>query len=442
MAEEVILPRVDMDMTEGKIAQWYVHDGDTVTRGQVIFEIETDKATMEIEATADGVLQGSDGATGVLLPVGHVVGWILRPGEAVPMADTVSPAAVADTPALGPSADLAQPDGALAPPAAAKRSADLFESSDVRMLRATPLARSMARRQGIDLLAVQGTGPDGRVLARDLAVREAAGAMPAPTSQALHLHWFHRRAGVPLVLLHGFGTSSGSWRLLAERLDDMPVLGIDLPNHGKSPRMPLEDLHAVARMLLLRLDQEDIDSMHLVGHSMGGGAALALVPLLPGRLRSLTLLAPLGLGPQIHGEFIQGLLRASREASLLPWLRLLFGDPAKATRSFSATAWNELASPDTRAALADMAQRLLPDGTQADLLRDRLTDLEIPVKLIWGASDRIVPPQQAAGLPGTVALHLLPGIGHLPQVEAVGLVALLLRQQLGAGNAVIPGSSP
>jgi pyruvate dehydrogenase E2 component (dihydrolipoamide acetyltransferase) len=167
-----------------------------------------------------------------------------------------------------------------------------------------------------------------------------------------------------------------------------------------------------------------------------------LVPLLAGRLRSLTLLAPLGLGPQIHGEFIQGLLRASREASLLPWLRLLFGDPAKATRSFSATAWNELASPDARVALADMAQRLLPDSTQADLLRDRLTDREIPVKLIWGASDRIVPPQQAAGLPGTVALHLLPGIGHLPQVEAVGLVAMLLRQQLGAGNAVIPGSAP
>ena len=84
MAEEVILPRVDMDMTEGKIAHWYVHNGDRVRRGQVIFEIETDKATMEIEATADGVLQGSDGATGVVLPVGHVVGWILQPGTMEP----------------------------------------------------------------------------------------------------------------------------------------------------------------------------------------------------------------------------------------------------------------------------------------------------------------------------------------------------------------------
>ncbi|MEP6971946.1 MAG: alpha/beta fold hydrolase, partial [Betaproteobacteria bacterium] len=351
MAHEVFLPRVDMDMTEGKIAHWYVRNGDPVSKGQVVFEIETDKATMEIEATADGVLQGSDGVTDVLLPVGQVVAWIVQPGEAVPPVGAAPAAqADADAPATGPVAvDQPAPAG----PAASKPQ---------HVLRATPLARSIARSSGVDLHLVQGSGPAGRVLARDLAGHDGLLAPATGAgSEPLHLHWFQRRAGVPLVLLHGFGTSTGSWRQLAQQLgDDIPVFGIDLPSHGKSPRTHAPDLAAVARMLLERLDQEGITALHLVGHSMGGGAALALVPMLRQRLRSLTLLAPLGLGPQINGAFIQGILRTTRAASLRPWLGMMFGDPAQVSGSFAASAWSELESPDTRAALATMADHLLP----------------------------------------------------------------------------------
>ena len=84
VAAELILPRVDMDMSEGKIARWYVQNGDAVTKGQLVFEIETDKATMEIESPADGIVQGVDGEVGVNLPVGRIVGWILGPGESIP----------------------------------------------------------------------------------------------------------------------------------------------------------------------------------------------------------------------------------------------------------------------------------------------------------------------------------------------------------------------
>ena len=139
-----------------------------------------------------------------------------------------------------------------------------------------------------------------------------------------------------------------------EQLGDGPVLGMDLPNHGKSPRMPVPDLDALARLLLARLDREGIESLHLLGHSMGGGAAIALTTALQSRLRSLTLVAPLGLGPQINGAFIQGILRATRLASLQPWLDTLFGDPAWLSGSFAATAWSEHESAQTRGALAEM----------------------------------------------------------------------------------------
>ncbi|SFU60014.1 pyruvate dehydrogenase E2 component (dihydrolipoamide acetyltransferase) [Polaromonas sp. YR568] len=415
MAVELILPRVDMDMSEGKIAHWYVKNGDTVTKGQVVFEIETDKATMEIDAAADGIVQGIDGQVGVTMPVGQIVGWILQPGEAIPAAGAApdAPQAVVEAPA---------PVAAAAP--------EVSTASRQSLLRATPLARSLARERGIDLNKVSGSGPEGRVLAADMAGAQRA-ASQASTG-ALNLHWFSRHEGAPLVLLHGFGTSQGSWRVLADQLRDLPVLGIDLPNHGKSPRAEVPNFAAAAQAVLDRLDSEGINEVHLLGHSMGGGTALALTALLGSRLRSLTLLAPAGLGPEINGAFIDGILRANSEASLRPWLVQLFGDASRLSGSFVATALQELGNETKRAGLAAMAASLLPDGTQAESLRKQLDGLVIPVKLLWGTLDRVLPIHQAAGLPGHVALHTLAGTGHLPQIEAAPMVAGLVRQQVGA----------
>jgi len=81
MATEVILPRVDMDMAEGRISRWYVEEGATVAKGQPIFEIETDKAAMEVEAPAAGVIRDLSAELDTALPVGSVVAWIDGEGE-------------------------------------------------------------------------------------------------------------------------------------------------------------------------------------------------------------------------------------------------------------------------------------------------------------------------------------------------------------------------
>ena len=445
MAAELILPRVDMDMSEGKIAHWYVENGDMVTKGQVVFEIETDKATMEIDSPADGIVQGIDSKVGVTMPVGQIVGWILQSGEAPPTAK------VQASPVVEAASDDEAVSAVSAPieTAAEKSPVETALQGQAKQLRATPLARSLARDHGIDLHSVQGSGPDGRVLASDLpasASSPSAATLAKKTGAndgaSLHLHWFSggpKTAAAltktaPVVLLHGFGTSRNSWRPLSLELKDLPLVGIDLPNHGKSPRMATPDLASVAQAVLKRIDEEGITALHLVGHSMGGGAALALSGLLGERLKSLTLIAPAAMGPEINGAFVQGLVRASREESLRPWLAQLFGDASRLSGSFVATAWKELESAERRAGLAEMADRLLPDGTQAELLRGRLDHLAVPVKVIWGTLDRVVPHHQSANLPGTVALHTLAGIGHLPQVEQTALVANLLRQQVAAGG--------
>ena len=438
MATEVILPRVDMDMTEGKIAFWYVKNGDIVTKGQTLFDIETDKATMEVDAPAAGVIDSINGAIGVTMPVGQVVAWIRAPGEAL--------AAPASEPHLPPGDEVANSVVALvesavatpaasAPPSDAKPRAEsvALPSSTTELFRATPLARSLARERGVDLRNVTGSGPRGRIFADD--VPDTSSAVLETAAAQLHLHWWQRGSTAPVLLLHGFGADHASWRPLVQQLPvNQPVVGIDLPNHGKSPLQSVESMDALARAVLDRMDQDGIAACHLLGHSLGGGVALAISEAQPKRVLSLTLLAPAGLGQEINGEFIDGLTSADSEATLKDTLSRLFHDPAALTASFVATAFKQLQAPGRPAALVEMARHLMPDGAQVGSLRAVLDKSDVPTKVIWGTKDQIIPHSHSAGLPGNVALHLLPDVGHLPQIEATALLGRLLVQQVRAGT--------
>ena len=424
MATEVIMPRVDMDMTEGKIAVWYVKNGDSVTKGQVIFEIETDKAGMEVDAPVAGTIDGIQGAIGESVLVGTTLGWILAAGETLAVQKSVA----AQTPGD------ADPDGELVTteslPVDAPDKPDDVAAIDKSFVRATPLARSLAHSRGVDLSSIAGTGPNGRVQGADVAQAAAPAPVQVEDSDALHLNWIVRAEGTPLVLLHGFGADQGGWRNLAAQIKGVPIIGIDLPNHGKSKSRAIRSLDDLAAAVVARLDQEGVHAFHLLGHSMGGATALAMISTVTDRLRSLTLLAPAGLGADIHGGFIDGLCRANSEASLKPWLAELFHDESLLTKSFVATAFKQLESPQKRERLKSMAQALMPDGTQATSKRGELNGLNVPTKVIWGADDKIIPVKHAQGLPGRVALHVLKNVGHLSYIEASDLVATLLIEQM------------
>lgn len=108
MAVEVILPKVDMDMETGQISRWYAKDGDTVAKGQLLFEIETDKAAMEVDAPASGILADISAAEGTVVPVGQAVAWIYAEGEerhakSAPIAQETIVAAPIET-AIAPAA--------------------------------------------------------------------------------------------------------------------------------------------------------------------------------------------------------------------------------------------------------------------------------------------------------------------------------------------------
>ncbi|PWB65519.1 MAG: pyruvate dehydrogenase complex dihydrolipoamide acetyltransferase [Deltaproteobacteria bacterium] len=165
MPADVRMPSLGFDMTEGKLARWLKQEGDRIERGQAIAEIETEKATVEIEADASGVLAKIIVPAGQTVPVGTVIGIIAEAGEKIAETPTAPAPAAPSTP---PPPAAAETGGHAAPPEA--------------RVKASPVARKMAEEAGIDLRRIQGTGPDGRIMERD--VQAAIGGAPPPQRPA------------------------------------------------------------------------------------------------------------------------------------------------------------------------------------------------------------------------------------------------------------------
>ncbi len=176
MPTEVILPKVDMDMATGVIAAWHVSEGERVEKSAPLFDIETDKAAMEVESPATGILGHVRAQAGAEVAIGVVVAWIYADGETIgdrppkasddahkaadPVAETVGEAPVSPRHAEAPCRPLRKP-------------------------RATPLARRIAKEAGIDLSTVEGTGPRGRVVKSDVIAAIEARTETLPANRSL-----------------------------------------------------------------------------------------------------------------------------------------------------------------------------------------------------------------------------------------------------------------
>src|SRR3954452_1884279 len=169
VATEVILPRLGQGMESGTIVRWLKSEGEPVEKGEPLFELDTDKVTQEVEAEAAGVLLKIAVAEGEV-PVGQTVAFIGTEGEDVP-AVAASGAAKDPHPQGEPEAEPEQ------------RTIEQPAATTNGRVKASPLARRLARERGIDLGAIHGTGPEGRIVAEDVEHAEAGGpAAPAPVA--------------------------------------------------------------------------------------------------------------------------------------------------------------------------------------------------------------------------------------------------------------------
>ena len=174
MTIKILMPALSPTMTEGNLAKWHVGEGDRVSPGDVIAEIETDKASMEVEAVDEGTvgrLLVAEGTENV--PVNAAIGLLLEEGEdaaALESAAAEAPGAKDDAAEIRPAASAAAPERPVA------------AASPPGGVRASPLARRMAAQAGLDLSRIAGSGPGGRIVKRD--VEAAVAAPPLAASDA------------------------------------------------------------------------------------------------------------------------------------------------------------------------------------------------------------------------------------------------------------------
>jgi pyruvate dehydrogenase E2 component (dihydrolipoamide acetyltransferase) len=176
MAFSVVMPALEMAQETGKIVSWLKKEGDTITKGQPLLEVETDKAVVEIEAPAAGILAGVKSNEGDVVPVGVTIAWIVAPGEKPP-ADTVSAVSGRTQTAASSVSNMA------AAPAVAQPASQVAAASSAGGPQISPKARRLAKERGIDISRIQGSGPGGTISSEDIL--RAAEAPPVAASEPL-----------------------------------------------------------------------------------------------------------------------------------------------------------------------------------------------------------------------------------------------------------------
>ncbi len=231
MATAVRMPLMGMTMEEGAVTEWLVEDGAEVEKGQEILEFETDKINARVEAPAAGILGGIAAGPGDLVKVQGLLAWILEPGEAPPAEDPDPPAAAAASaapPAAPPPPAPAPVPAAPAPaPVPVAQAAAPVATQPVAVapvaaaqpahgrIKASPLAKRVARELGVDLARVVGSGPGGRIIEKDVAAAAAAPAVaPMPIAAAPPL----AAAATPDVAAGQSIPLEGVRRVIAERM--------------------------------------------------------------------------------------------------------------------------------------------------------------------------------------------------------------------------------
>ncbi len=199
MPISVVMPALEMAQDTGTLVSWRKKEGETVTKGEILLEIETDKAVVEVEALANGILAGVKAQPGDVIPVGRTIAWILGTGESIPADEPASPAVLGG--AHRSPSPIPQPSQK--PPES---------RADTKRVRISPKARRIAQERGVNIEGVHGSGADGEILVADiLAVAESS----APVTGA--------SPSEPAAILTAAGAAPGTRppnsiaRLMAER---------------------------------------------------------------------------------------------------------------------------------------------------------------------------------------------------------------------------------
>jgi pimeloyl-ACP methyl ester carboxylesterase len=457
MATAIAMPKLGMTMAEGTVVEWRAAPGGAVTKGAVLLVIESEKAEVEIEATATGVLRHVYVEPGTTVPCGALLAAITataaepfdaeafhrehhRPEAPRGGGGTGARVAGAGARAAAPGTGGSAPDAS-----GARLDASRGASAETGSLRAgpargrapvvTPAARALARQLGLDAATVPGTGPGGRVTREDVEAWAARRRALVEVAAGVALEVPSEGTGTPVVLLPGFGTD------VAAFARQVPMLATRHRVRGVNPRgVGLSDAPA-AECYDVATSAADVAALldepaHVVGASLGAAVAMELALTRPERVRSLTLVTPFATAnPRLLAVLDAWCaLAAATDAAtlaraLLPWLLSpAFLADARArertARGLAAIVARVPAPTLVRSAAGLRAW----SGSRAAALGD----VAVPTLVILAGDDLLTPAgdEVTAALP-SAARVVVAGAGHAVTIEAPEIVNDAIMAHLG-----------
>jgi pimeloyl-ACP methyl ester carboxylesterase len=429
-ATVIAMPRLGMTMEEGTVVEWPLAIGAPVSKGQTVLVIETEKAEAEIEATVSGFFRHIYVEAGETVACGTLCGAISDTADEAFAAD-----AFADAHASAEAVRPKTPAVATGPTASQQRTAPP-RSGDGQSDRrpAAPAARALARKLELDLDAIPGSGPGGRITKQDVEAYATARENLISVAPGVALEVLREGEGDPVVLLPGFGADASTFApQSAELAANYSLIAINPRGVGLSdaPDQERYEVSQAAHDAAALLDQPS----HVVGASLGAAVALELALQHPDKVRSLTLITPfVEASPRLLSVTEAWCRIAERNepktlaAFLAPWF---FGDGLLADDDARRRTLQGLAAMSARTPAAGLRRWAAGIEAWSGTRKQSLATIRIPTLCIVAGQDLLTPDSArvAAAIPNARTLEI-PDAGHGVTIEGADAVTAALREHL------------
>jgi pimeloyl-ACP methyl ester carboxylesterase len=428
------MPKWGLSMKTGLIVEWLKKAGEPVQQGEPIVEIESEKATNEVEAPVTGIMRSIEVQEGDSAPVGAAIAVITLPGE------ELSDEQVAEL--LREDAEIKRQRAEMLPRerAAPKASAAGTSPRVVRAptsaggrVNASPAARRLAQELRVELATVVGTGPGGMIGREDVqrAAEEAKAVSYEEVEEkvvdvggvAIHCLIAGPAAAPRVVFIHGLGGSYETWSLnLPAFAERFRICALDLVGAGSSDKPAMDySVPSLASFLARFLDALDGEwqRVNLVGHSLGGVIALAFASRYPDRVERLVLVDSAGLGPEIDAEVLNLVRAVPTIEGIRAELTHFFAHPGLVQQALVEQLYQQRMQPGAHEALLATTEAAFGDNRQRIDLRDTLVSLPKEVLVVWGNADSVIPVAHAqkARLVPKSKVEIFEECGHCPYIE-------------------------
>ena len=352
----VSMPKWGMTMEEGKVTDWLISEGEVVSEGDEIVEIETDKISNVVESQTSGILVRQLVVEGGIYKVGSLIGVII--------------------------------DG------------------DVEEAEIEDFIRKFETEEKIKIGSEEAPDKTEKIQVGNLELNFLQVFCENPEEETI-------------IFVHGFGGDLNSWSYNQVELSThFNTISLDLPGHGGSAlEVGSGNISDLSEILISFLEKKEIKQAHLVGHSLGGAISLLMAYSLPEIFKTLTLISPVLAGCKVNTEFLEGFIFADSRKQMRNVVSDLYANHKVINRNFIDETLKLRRFDGAKQALSKIKNtNFLPSG-EVHFQLPSLEAIKVPIQVIQGSEDKIVKFPEDDWLSSNIKIHKLNASGHMPQME-------------------------